>query len=317
MVATAIAGGFLLRGSKESAAAEPRARAQAPARGTALGFPATIRARHVIPVPAQVDGVLEEILAAPGEPVYEGQIVARIRNTMLESEREMAVRELEDATEQLHELEAELANRRLEQSRAAAERSRVQIEFDAIEKTYLRQQMLYREGATPRLALEKVEKEFLRSRGERDTAYALERGATERFDDAQRRYDALRIEREARSRELEDANAKIAAADVRSPVTGVLVAITRSAGEPVPVGLPDLARIAVNMAELEAVVDAPPDQLAAFHPGTEALLTFADYPDAIPGAVREVTGNQAIVEFTTPTPAIVPGSTAQVLLKLN
>ncbi|MGE5489155.1 MAG: HlyD family secretion protein [bacterium] len=316
VLVAAIAGGFLLR-SKRPAAEEPQAGAKAPVPANALGFPATIRARHVTPVPAPVDGVLEEVFVAPGDAVYEGQILARIRNEMLESEHELAVRELDDATERLHRLEAELANRRLEHSRAAAERARVQTEFDAIQKNYLRQQRLYSEGATPRLVFEKVEKEYLRARDERDTAYELERGATARFDDAQKRYDALRIERDLRSRELEEANARIAAADVRSPVTGVLVAITRNVGEPVPAELPDLARVAVNLAELEAVVDAPPEQLAAFRSGMEALLTFAEFPDALPGVVREIEGNQAIIEFTTPTPAIAPGATAQVRLRIE
>ncbi len=311
LLAAAVAGGFLYQHVKPRPAA-PRARQQAPAADT--GYPATVRARHIVPVPAPVDGTLDEILVNENEPVYEGQIIARIRNTMLESEREAAVRDLQTATERLEQMESELSNRRLESSRANADRARAQLEFDGIEKAYLRQQMLYREGATPRLAFEKVEKEYLTRRAERDTTFDLARSAADRLDAAQKRYEALRNDREARSQELDTANAHAAAAEVRSPVTGVLLGITRRAGEPVPPGLPDLARIAVDLAELEAVVEPPPNALPAFRPGAPAILAFAEYPDAIPGQVREVVNQQVVIDFVTPTPTIVPGAHGQARL---
>jgi len=313
VVAAAIACGIVYSRAKPRQAA-PRAMQQAPAPAAELGFPVTVRARHVVPIPAPVDGTLDEVLVNANEPVYEGQVIARIRNTMLESEREAAVRDLQAATERLEQMESELADRRLESSRASADSARVQLEFKGIEKGYLRQQMLYREGATPRLVFEKVEKEYLAKRAERDTAFDLARSAADRLDAAQKRYEALRSEREVRSRELDEANANAAAGEVRSPVTGVLLGITRRAGEPVPPGLPDLARVAVNLAELEAVVEPPPGALPAFRPGVAAMLVFAEYPDAIPGKVREVAGRQVVIDFVTPVPAIIPGAHGQARL---
>ncbi|MEK7753797.1 MAG: hypothetical protein AAB654_17885, partial [Acidobacteriota bacterium] len=69
---------------------------------------------------------------------------------------------------------------------------------------------------------------------------------------------------------------------------------------------------------LEVVVEPDPPALArirAGQPATVHLSEMANQP--IPASVREVKGTQVLVEFTSPDPAIRPGLTAQVTIKIG
>jgi hypothetical protein len=73
----------------------------------------------------------------------------------------------------------------------------------------------------------------------------------------------------------------------------------------------------VNLSAPEAVVEPAPPALARIRPGQEALIQIAELPGVIPGKVKEVRGTQVIVEFTSPNPALRPGTTAQVRIRLT
>jgi multidrug efflux pump subunit AcrA (membrane-fusion protein) len=314
VVAAAGVGGAVYWRTRARVPARPAAPAPA-VRAADAGFTGTVRAKHVVAVPAPVTGTLEELAVAVGEPVYEGQIVVRIKNSTLEHDREEAARELSSAEDRVNRFEAELAALRLEQSRARADYARAQAEADRVQTLYLREQTLYREGATPRLVFEKREKEYAEARNERDVLEAAASAAQERVDAVQKRLDAARVDRDEKSGELEALNERAAAAEVRAPVDGILVGTARSAGEDVTPEIPDLLRIAVNVAELEAVVEPPPPALARIKPEQEALLAFAELAETLPGKVREVAGNQVIIDFSTPNPAVRPGMTAHVRIR--
>ncbi len=311
-----VAAGVLLY-MRTRARPEPQAAAAAPAPPTGIIAAGTIRAKFVVPVPAPVDGVIEALPVEPGQPVYEGQVIGRIRNAGIDADRENLTREAAQAEERLVRLEGEFAEMRLEASRARAELSRVQTDFAAAEKYYQRERLLYEKGATPRLVFEKAEKEYRDKRAERDTAEQVANAAAERLDALGTRVDAARELRDEKNRALDEVKERAAAAEVRSPVDGVLVAIARKAGEEVTTDVADLFRIAVNVAELEAVVEPEPPALARVRAGQEALLSVAGVPDAIVGRVKEVAGNQVVVEFASPTPAVQPGMTAQVRIAFS
>jgi hypothetical protein len=124
-------------------------------------------------------------------------------------------------------------------------------------------------------------------------------------------------DRDAKNQELEAAREHAAAGDVRASSDGVLLGTARGAGEEVEAGTPNLLRIAVNLSDLEAVVQPPPPVLARVRPGAEALVMFAETGDALAGRVREVAGTEVIVEFASPNPVIKPGMNAQVRLQLE
>ena len=54
-----------------------------------------------------------------------------------------------------------------------------------------------------------------------------------------------------------------------------------------------------------------PDQLHA------VLVQVAEAPSAIQGTVREIKAGRVFVDFTSPSPAIKPGLTAQVRIKVG
>lgn len=317
MVAVAAAAGTGVVLYRRSQAPPPRqVQAEVPVSADAA-WAAAVRARHVVDVPSPVAGTVEELLVEPGQPVYEGQLVMRLKNTALAAEQETAVREAAGAAEQLNRFEGELAALRLEHSRARADFSRAQSEFDRVDKLYQREQLLLSKGATPRKKFEKVEQEYQERRADRDAVEQAARAAEERVTAMQKRVDATRAQRDAKNQELETAREHAAAGDVRAPSDGFLLGTARSVGEEVEAGIPDLLRIAVNLSDLDAVLQSPPPVLARIRPGAEALVMFAETGDSLAGRVREVAGNEVIVEFASPNPVIKPGMNAQVKLQLQ
>jgi multidrug resistance efflux pump len=280
-------------------------------------LPARIRAQHVVPVAVPVQGTIESLLVEAGEQVYEGQLLGRIRNTALEADQQSAASELERAQTRLNQLESQLIVTRADASSARSEAARSQADLERSQRAYQRQQLLYKEGATPRLVYEKSAAEYDAAKRASDTAADLARGAGERLDAATRNVDAARHQANEVTATLDRAHAAAAAAEIHSPVTGLVVGRTRQVGEEVTPDVQDLFQIASDLAALEAVLDPPTPALALIRTGQEAVLTVAVAPDAIVAQVSEVQGNQVLVRFTSPGPALRPGSTAQVRIKVR
>jgi HlyD family secretion protein len=271
----------------------------------------------MVTVGAPIEGTLEELLVQPGEPVYEGQLLGRIKNTGLDAAQRAAKEDRDRAQDRVSRLQTEMISLRLEASRAHSDALRASSEYDRAERAYLRQQMLYKEGATPRLVYEKSTAALEEAKRERDTQESLEKAAEERLAMLVRSLDAARKAFEDSDGALEEAQANAAAAELRSPVNGLLIARTRDAGAEVTPDVTDLFQIAIDLAALEAVVEPPPPELARIRPGQEAYVQIAEFPDAFPGRVKAVQGNQVVVEFISRNPALKPGVTAQVRIKLT
>jgi multidrug resistance efflux pump len=316
VLAAAAAGAlFSLRRSAVPAASPKPA---APPRQLAgdLILPARIRARNVTSVPVPVQGTMESLAVDAGQQVYEGQLLGRIGNASLDAEQQSATAALERAQARLGDLEAKLIVSRAEASRARSDATRLQAEFDRAERARARQQMLVKEGATPRLVYEKSVKEYDAAKLERDTAADLARGAEDRLSVLVKTTDAARQSVDAGTEALDRAKAASAAAEIRSPVTGLVVARTKQAGEEVTPDVQDLFQIASDLSALEAVIEPQGADLARIRPGQEVLITLADAPDAIASQVAAINGSEVVVRFTSPNPAIRPGITAQVRIRM-
>ncbi|MGE5646541.1 MAG: HlyD family secretion protein [Acidobacteriota bacterium] len=315
LVAVAIGALYSLRRpAAPTPPAKPAAVPQPPAGD--LVVPARIRARKVTAVAVPVEGTVESLLADVGDEVYEGQLLGRIGNASINSEQEAATARFERAGERLRDLEAKLIVARAEASRARSEAARAQADLDRADRARQRQQMLVREGATPRLVYERSVKEYEAARQERDIAAGLARGAEDRLDGIVKSVEAARQTAEAASDALDHAKATAAAAEIHSPVTGLVVARTRRAGDAVDPDVHDLFQIASDLSALEAVAEPAAADLARVRAGQEALVTLADAPDAIPAQVAAVNGNEVVIPFTSPNPAIRPGATAQVRIRM-
>ncbi len=302
---------------RPSRPAQPK-NAVAPVFGPEIGFTGRVQARNLVPVAATTDGTVEEFTVEVGQDVFEGQLLARIRNTTLESAVEQAQADFDRAQSRVTTLEANLIASRLEASRADADRSRARAEAEKAEKLYLRQQLLHKEGATPRLVFEKSQKEYQALKAEHNSLAELAVRTDERTRSLVKEIDAARKTLEEKSEDLDLAKEELQAAEIHSPVDGILVTRRADPGAAVNQSMKDLFQIAVDLSSLEVVVEPEPPALARIRAGQPATVRLAEMSnEPVQASVREVKGTQVFVEFTSPNPAIRPGLTAQVTIRIG
>jgi multidrug resistance efflux pump len=298
-----------------SVASEPQPNVSA-ADITELLIPVTVRARDVVPVPAPIEGTIESFHVEVGDEVFEGQALAFIRNTALESAKEQAYSILEQAQDKANRLESAVIEGRLEASRASADASRARSEYERAEREYKRQQILIKEGATPRLTWEKAEREYANAQVEFQTLDAVAKQVAERIDSTTKELDNARKALEEKRQEYEDASLDVGAADLRSPVNGLVVARRGAEGDEVSRQVPDLFQIAVDLSTFEAAGEADPNTRGRVHPGQQALIHFAELGEGVSAVVKSAEGGTIVLEFPSPGPAVRPGATGQARIRL-
>lgn len=291
--------------------------APAPALSKDVSLQGIVQAQRVVSVPAPIEGTIEQFGAEIGDDVFEGQLLAHIQNTRSEAAVQGATEELERSQKRVNDLDAAMVAQRLEVSRARADASRAKTDFDRAEKAYQRQQMLYREGATPRLVFEKSESEYKAAKQDTETKDKLAQQSEERMDSMNRELDSARQTLAERTQALDEAKADVAAGDVRAPVDGIVLSRRGSPGEQVSPTMEDFFRIAVSLSALEVWLQPEPAAVARIQVGQPAEIHVAEVPQEIAGKVREIKDGRVIVDFTSPTPALKPGVTAQVRIKLS
>lgn len=283
-----------------------------------ISLSGTVQAQNVVPVPAPVNGTLEIYYVEEGQEVYEGQLLARIRNTRLETARDAASAELERIQTRVNNLESAIISGRLEASRASADANRARAEFEQLDKLYQRQRMLYSEGATPRLVWERVQREHNTAKAEYEGLQELARQSEARLASVIQDLDNAKAMLSERTGEFEHAQAELQSAEVHSPVDGMVVALRGQAGDAVDPGIPDLLRIATELNSLQVTVMPDVASLPYIHAGQPAVVQLPEAAnEALPGQVLEVRDSTVVVVFQSPTPAVKPGLTAQVRLKLT
>src|SRR5579859_1906539 len=265
-----------------------------------------IQARNVVNVAAPIDGAVDSYLADVGEEVFEGELLARIKNEALDSAHQTAQVDAARAQAHITDLEGQVMTARLEASRARSEAIRAKADFERAEKDYKRQAVLVEAGATPRLVYEKSQKEYENTKASYEGLDSLARNAEDHVTQLAREIDTAKTDAAAKVKELDNSETQISSEEVRSPVNGVLVARHGQAGEQVDPQMKDLLQIAVDLSALEVAVDPDPSVLAQVKQGQEALILVAEAPAAIPGTVREIKAGRVFVDFTSPTPAVKP-----------
>jgi multidrug resistance efflux pump len=314
------AGGFLYYRTRAAKAAPQPPAVQQPPQiepGTELSYPSAVQARHVITVAAPADGTIEALEIEPGNDVFEGQVIARITNTALEAERDRAVQDLETAQGRLNNLESSLIAARLESSRAGADESRAQSEYERTERLAIREQNLFKEGATARLKMEKAVKDYEAAKREREALGQLARQARERVTAVTADIDIARKSVEEKTAALEEAKAELAAAEVLSPADGVLLAARAKAGEEVTTAVNDLFQIGVDLHEMQVSFEPDPPALKQLKSGLPALVQILDYSaDAVEAEIASIEDGRVKVHFLSPDPSIKPGMAAVVKIRL-
>ncbi len=299
----------------------PAPTAPAPVAETPSAAPAEIiltgrlRARQVERIPAPIEGTLESVEVIEGQEVFEGQLLARIRNSRLELEEEQAKAEVERLQTRVNGLESQLMSARLEQSRAEADAARALASRTLAEKNFQRQQMLLREGATARLVFEKSEQEFTKARADGDAAAELARQARSKIEVLQQNLDEAKRQLAEKNQELDDTLQEKLATEVHAPVDGLIVTIKGGAGQEVTRDAKDLFEIATNAAELELVAELPAGQPLRIEPGQLAVIQVVEAGNQpLAGKVKSVSSSVAVIEIEAVDPSVKPGLTAQARL---
>lgn len=282
-----------------------------------LSLQGKIAARSVVSVKAPAAGLIEQYLANTGEEVFEGQLLARIHNQSLENDRQLAKEAADKAQERANTIESQLLSARLEASRARAEAGRIKEDFARLERNFQRQAMLHREGATPRLAFERSQKEFDTARLEFDSTDSKLKLAEDRVQDLLRDIDGMKREAEAKNAEFENAELNMQATQIHSPVDGLILSRKGEAGVEIRPGEEGIFQLATDLRNMQVVVEPEPELAARLTPGTPASVYLAELgSEPLGGEVARVEQGKVIVFFQNPNPLIRPGLTAQVRLKM-
>ena len=276
-----------------------------------------IQAKTVVNIPAPVEGTVDRMLADVGDSVFEGQLLASIKDSKLELADQAAQSDAAKSQARVAELESALIAARLESSRARADATRSRSEFERAEKAYLRQQMLIREGATPRLVFEKAESEYNTLKADSESLEQVAQKAEERVTAIAKELDTAKTIAHAKAQDADEAKAELGAGEVHSTVDGMVVGRRGRAGDPVDRSMGDMFQIATNLSSLEVVLMPDSKLLPAIKSGQPALVEIVEAAGAIMGTVREIKAGQVLVDFMSPSPAVKPGLTAQVKIKLS
>lgn len=308
-----VAGFLALRRSPSAnTKAAPASPAPVP-KASEITLTGTVQAAHVVDVPVPVDGTVEQFLAEVGQHVSEGEVIARVKNPRLAAAQQLAKLNAEQAQNHLNQLESELIAARLEVSRSEADATRVKMSLDQSEKTFERQQMMFREGVAARLVYEKAEQEYKGWKAEAQKLAETAQKAAERVDSTMKELEPARKAIAQKTSELEDAEAEMAAGEVNALADGVVIARRGKVGQPVTAAISDLFRIAADPQVLEAVA-ASTD--ARIQPGQSAAIDLGAGASPIAGTVREVKSGQIHLDIANPPPAAAPGMSVQVKIRL-
>jgi HlyD family secretion protein len=121
-----------------------------------------------------------------------------------------------------------------------------------------------------------------------------------------------------REQQLEESQGNLQAAEVRSPVDGTVVGRRAEIGKPAFEAGGEFFLIATDLYALEVTLEPKPEDLGRIRPGQQAMVLVLDLQgQGLPGVVKEIKGNQVVVEFQSNLPAIKPGLMADVRLKLD
>jgi multidrug resistance efflux pump len=276
-----------------------------------------VEAREVVGVQSPSDGTIAEYLVMVGEEVFEGQLIARIANPRLQGEQEKAKEVADKAQERVNALESQMLAARLDASRAQAEMARVQDDYSRTERAARRQEMLQAQGATPRLTYEKAVSEFAAAKLEFETTTARAKGSVARVAALTKEIEAAKKTLDDRNAELEEADINLQATQMHAPVDGVVLERKGEAGADVRIGEDGVFRIGADLGQLQVVVEPEPGVLSKLKVGQPAAVILAEFAnEQLNAEISRIEGGKAYVMFGSPDPAIKPGITAQVRVKL-
>ncbi|MBL8236413.1 MAG: biotin/lipoyl-binding protein [Bryobacterales bacterium] len=282
-----------------------------------LSLQGKVEAREVVGVQAPSDGTIAEYLVIVGEEVFEGQLIARIANPSLQNAQDKAKEDAERAQERVNTLESQMLAARLDASRVQAEMARVQDDFARTERVARRQEALHAQGATPRLTFEKAQKEYATAKAEFENATARAKGSEARVASLTKDIEAAKKTLEEKNAEMEEADSNLQATQIHAPVDGVILERKGEAGTEVKLGEDGVFQIGTDLGQLQVVLEPEPTVLKKLQAGMGALVILAEFAaEPLNAEISRIEDGKVYVLFGSPDPAIKPGVTAQVRIRL-
>jgi len=292
------------------------AAAPAPVVAAEANLTGRVEPRTIVSVGAPMAGLIDGYYLDANQPVYKDQLLGHVRNSDTDSAAQQAQVALDTAETRVTTLGGQQLAAKLETSRAEADQTRAHNDLDRLEKNYQRQKGLWEVGATPRLVFEKAEKDY------NDAKDAMEKSDAGRKD-AEARAAKVAADLDAANHGVEQAKAALdrskadgSKGDIQSPADGIILARKGAVHDPVDLAAKDLFQIATDLTHLQITLTPAPAELARIRAGQTAAIRVPELsPDEIAGTVREVRGNQVVVDFTSPSAATRLDLIAQVKIK--
>lgn len=275
-----------------------------------------LEAVDILPVLATIDGVLETATVDAGQEVYEGQLLAQIKNQQVEGERTQVEGEYLKTQERVTQLETLHAQARLEAFRAEADANQAKQTLDRLEKVYRRQELLYREGATPRLTFEKSMNEYENALKDSEARSSLARVAANRLAQVNKDLADSRKLVDSLNQEFDKASTALQAMQVYSPSSGIVLERVVQPGGPVKEGQ-EILRLTPSLSRLRVVLDVDESEAKLLKVGAAALVILGEAGEPVTGKIESIEKNVVRVEFANPDPTVKLGTAAQVRLKLT
>lgn len=311
LLALAAVGIFTFHRSEAPPAPLPVASVAAPE----ITLTGTIQAAHVVNVPVPVDGAVDQFMANVGQHVSEGQVLARIRNPRFAAALQMAKLDAEQAQNHLSQLESALIAARLEVSRSEADAMHTKSDLDQAEKAFERQQTMFRDGVTPRLAYQKAEREYESLKAAAQNLATTAKKAADRVDSTTKELDPARRAVAQKTSDLEDAEAEMAVGEVNSPAEGVVIERRGKLGQPVATTISDLFQIAVDPPVLEVVAGVQSQMAGRIHLGQAVEIAIASVQSPMAGTVRELKSGQVFIDIPNLSPGVARGMAIHIRIK--
>jgi multidrug resistance efflux pump len=299
----------------------PQARTGAPVAlpaAVGLTFTGTIRPQHVIGFGATTKGKIENFLVEPGQEISEGDALAHLGSLNMNVERENASTDVEKAQQRVVDAEAAYSAALLEQSRASAEMEKARMTRAESDAAFALTQRRNDSGAIPRQTYERQKKEHDQAISAFNTLDKALRAAAESAEGAQKQLDQRKSALEAANEKLREVEEQRASLDVRSPVDGWVVGRNGQIGQDVEEIGDQMFQVATDIAALEVTVTPKPEILKKLYPGMPTLVLIPEVTSAaLGGTVKSVSDKEAVVEFVSATPSILPGMKADVRFKVD
>jgi HlyD family secretion protein len=290
--------------------------ASAPVIATEANLTGRVEPRTIVSVGAPMEGVIEAYFLDVNQPVYKDQLLGRVHNAEAESTGQQAQAALDTAETRVTTFTGQQLAAKLELSRAEADQSRTHNDLSRLEKNYQRQKGLWDAGATPRLVFEKAEKDYNDAKDAVEKEDAAAKAAQARMTEIGASLDAANAAVKQATAALDRTKADLSKGEIHSPADGIILARKGAPNDPVDLTAKDLFQIATDLTQLQITLTPSPADLAHIHAGQIASIRVPELsPDEIPGKVRAVSGNQLIIDFTSPSPAAKLDLIAQVKIK--